>query len=135
MKIAITVLMTLVLAVVSGCESSSERGGSVLKGEGFRITVPTFNTEIKQGETKNIIVTLERGDYFKQDVKLQINATKGISVEPTKVLVKASDTPEVQLQISAPTDAAIGSYQVSIKGTPTTGEPTSTEFDVAVENP
>jgi len=29
-------------------------------------------------------------------------------------------------------DAAIGDYRVSVKGTPTTGEPTSTEFLVKV---
>ena len=32
MKIAITMVMALVLAAVSGCESSSERGGGMAKG-------------------------------------------------------------------------------------------------------
>ena len=50
MKTAITIVMTLVLATVYGCQSSSPQGGSVLKGEGFKIAVPTFSTEIKQGE-------------------------------------------------------------------------------------
>ena len=135
MKIAIAMVMTLVLAGVSGCESSSERGGSVLKGEGFKIAVPTFSTEVKQGETKNVTVSLERGEYFKRDVKLQIKASQGISVEPTKVWVKASDTSDVQLQISAAKDAALGEYQVSVKGTPKTGEPTSTKFNVNVVAP
>jgi uncharacterized membrane protein len=133
MKSAIA--MVLVLAVVSGCHSSSERGGGMTKDVGFKIVVPTFSTEVKQGETRNVTISLARGDYFKQDVKLQINTSKGISVEPTKVLVKASDTPDVQLQISAAKDASLGSYQVSVKGTPTTGEPTSTEFNVTVATP
>ena len=135
MKIAIAMVMTLVLAVVSGCESSSERGGGMSKDVGFKIAVPTFSTEVKQGETKDVTISLERGQYFKQDVKLQINASKGISVEPTKVLVKASDTPDVQLQISAAKDAAIGEYHVSVMGIPKTGESTSTEFNVNVVAP
>ena len=135
MKVVITVVMALVMAAMYGCQSSSERGGSVLEGEGFKIAVPMFSNEVKQGETKNVTVSLERGEYFKQDVKLHIKASPGISVEPTKVLVKASDTPDVQLQISAAKDAAIGSYPVSVKGTPTTGEPTSTEFNVSVVAP
>ena len=135
MKVLITVVMTLALAAMYGCESSSERGGSVLKGEGFKIAAPTFSTEVKQGETKNVTVALKRGEYFKRDVKLQIEASSGISVEPTKVMVKASDSPDVQLQISAPKDAAIGSYQISVKGTPETGESTSTMFNVKVVAP
>ena len=135
MKNAIAIVMTLVLATVSGCSSSSEKGGSVVKGEGFKIAVPTLDVKLKQGETKNFTVSLERGDYFKQDVKLQIEASKGISVEPTSVKIKASEKPEVQLQIAAPKDAALGEYPVVVKGTPETGEPTTTEFIVKVISP
>jgi uncharacterized membrane protein len=132
MKKTITIVVTLVLATVCGCQSSSSRGGGAFKDEGFTIAVPTFRTEIKQGQTQNVTVLLERGKYFKQDVKLQIEATEGISVEPTKVLVKAGDKPDVQLQISAGKDAAIGEYRVLVKGTPKAGESTSTEFNVKV---
>ena len=135
MKNAIAVVMTLALVVVSSCQSSSSRGGSVLKGEGFKIAVPTFTTEIKQGEVQSVTVSLERGDYFKQDVNLQIEAFKGISVDPTSVIIKASDKPDVQLRITVPKDAALGGYLVSVKGTPKTGEPASTEFNVKVVSP
>jgi uncharacterized membrane protein len=80
-------------------------------------------------------VTLHREKFFKQDVRLQVSASSGISVTPTDVLVKASDTPEVQLQIAAPKDAALGEYRVRIKGTPETGQPTSTEIKVKVVGP
>ena len=135
MKTVITIVMTLVLATISGCYSSSEKGGSVVKGEGFKIAVPTLDVKLKQGETQSVTVSLERGDYFKQDVKLQIEASKGISVEPTSVVIKASDTPDVQLRIAAAQDAALGEYSVSVKGTPKTGESTSTKFTVKVVSP
>ena len=136
MKTAITIVMTLVLATVYGCQSNSPKGGSVLKGEGFKVAVPTFATEIKQGEVHSVAISLERGDYFKQDVKLQIEAAKGISVDPTSVVIKASDKPDVQLRITVPKNAALGVYRVSVNGTPTkTGSPTSTEFDVKVVTP
>lgn len=102
---------------------------------GFKIAVPTFSTAIKQGEVKNVTVSIERGDYFKQDVKLQIQASTGISVEPTSVIVKASDTPDVQVRIATPQNAALGEYLVSIMGIPKTGEPTSTGFVVKVVSP
>jgi uncharacterized membrane protein len=135
MKKVIMIVVTLALVTVYGCQSSSSRGGSVLKGEGFKIAVPTYDTEVKQGDVRTITVSLERGESFKQDVRFQINTTKGISVDPTNILVKANEKPDVQLQIMVPKDAALGEYSVSVKGTPDTGEPTSTSFDVQVVSP
>jgi uncharacterized membrane protein len=135
MKTAITIVMTLTLASISGCQSSSPRGGGMTKGVGFKIAVPTFSTEIKQGQTQNVTVSLERGAYFKQEVKLEIQASKGISVDPTNVLVKASESPDIQVRIAATKDTALGAYRVSVKGTPKTGEPTSTAFTVTVVAP
>jgi uncharacterized membrane protein len=136
MKITITIMLTLALAAISGCQSSSSaRGGGMTRDVGFKIAVPTYDTEVKQGEVRTVTVSLKRGDFFKQDVRLQINTTKGISVDPTNILVKANEKPDVQLQITVPKDAAFGEYSVSVKGTPETGEPTSTSFDVKVVSP
>jgi uncharacterized membrane protein len=128
----------LALMIVSGCytvQSKSAEGGSTLKGESFKISVPYFETKIKQGETRTVSISLKRGDYFKQDVKLEIEAADGISVAPAKILVKASDSADVQLMITAHKSAALGEYKVSVMGTPETGEATSTEFDVKVVSP
>ena len=134
--IAITIMLTLVLAAVS-LATDSPKGGSVVKDQGFNISVPSFDTKVKQGETQAVTISLQRGDSFKQDVKLQIKLSKGegISIAPAKVVVKASDKPEVQIKITAPKDAALGEYNISVKGTPTTGEPTSVEFKVKVIAP
>jgi uncharacterized membrane protein len=129
--IAMTVVLTLVLAAVSR-GTDSPKGGSVGKGEGFKIDVPTLDTKVKPGEIQTVTIKLQRGESFKQDVKLQIEAAKGISIDPAKVLVKAGDKPDVQLTITAPKDAALGEYIVSVTGTPETGEPTSVEFKVKV---
>ena len=132
--LAITIVLTLVLAAVS-LATDSPKGGSVAKGEGFYISVPSFDTQVKQGETQNVTIKIERGESFKQDVKLQIEAVKGISVDPAKVTVKAGDKPEVQIAITVSKKAALGEHKVSVKGTPTTGEPTSVEFKVKVIAP
>ena len=135
--IAFTIVVALVLAAVSGCEDKPKggpKGGSVGKGESFKIDVPTFDVKVKQGETQSVTIELERGESFKQDVKLKIESAKGISVEPGKILVKASDKPEVALTITVPKDAALGNYKVTVTGTPATGEPTSVKFKVKVVN-
>ena len=135
MKTAITILMTLTLATISGCHSSSPRGGGMTTDVGFKIAVPNFDTDVKQGEVRAVTVSLQRGESFKQDVRLQIQPSEGISVDPTDVLVKASASPEVQIRITATKNTALGAYVVSVKGTPKTGEPTSTAFTVKVVAP
>jgi uncharacterized membrane protein len=133
MKTAMAIVMTLALTVVVGC--MSPRGGGMSEDEGFKIAVPTFTTDVKQGDRQTISVTLHREKFFKQNVRLQVSASRGISVTPTDVLVKASDTPEVQLQIAAPRDAALGEYRVFVKGTPETGTSASIEIKVKVVTP
>jgi uncharacterized membrane protein len=133
MKTAMAIVMTLALTVVFGC--GSPKGGGMSSDEGFRISTPFFTTDIQQGDRKTVTVSVKRDEFFKQNVRLQVSASSGISVTPTDVLVKANDTPEVQLQIAAPKDAALGEYRVRIKGTPETGQPTSTEIKVKVVGP
>ncbi len=135
MKNAIRIMLMLALVPMLGCQSSSPRGGGMTKDVGFKISVPTFNTEIKQGQTQNVTISLERGDYFKEDVTLKIETSTGIRIDPTMVMIKASENPEVQLRIAAAQNAAFGEYRISVKGIPETGEPTSTTFTVKVVAP
>ena len=133
MKTAITIAMSLSLMIVLGCESP--RGGGMSGGEGFKIVTPTFTTQIKQGETESVTISLNRGDYFKRDVTLEIKASKGISVEPTKAVVKGNEQPDVHIRITAAKDADLGEDKIFVKGTPETGEATSTEITVKVVAP
>ena len=135
MKTAMALAMTLVMATVCGCRSSSPRGGALEKQQGFKIQVRRFTLGIKQGDTETVRVSLRRGDYFKQDVRLQLNVPQGLTIEPNDVLIKASDAPDVELQVAAAMDAALGKYRIAIKGTPATGQPTSDEFTVEVKTP
>ena len=91
-----------------------------------------LETDIKQGNSQTVTVSLQRGDYFKQDVAVEIKSTAGITVTPASVLVKASESPTLQVQITASKDAALGDYGVFVTGTPPTGEPTSANFNVKV---
>lgn len=129
----IMVVLTLVLAGAS-MGKDSPMGGSIAEGEGFKIDVPTLDVKVKQGEIQTINIKLQRGASFKQDVMLELQTADDISITPDKILVKASDKPEVQFTIEVPKDAAIGKYIVSVTGTPETGDPTSVEFKVRVIN-
>jgi uncharacterized membrane protein len=132
MKIPTLIFMILVALTTAGCHQTqvSSQGGITPINEQFSITVPKSET-IKQGSSDSITITLNRGDYFKRDVELVVSAT-GISVTPGDVMVRASDKPDVQFQITVDREAAIGDYPVTVTGTPASGSATSTVFTVAV---
>jgi len=125
-------IMTLALLTATGCHSTQESrtGGIAPTNEAFSITVPKSNS-VKQGTNTALTVVLNRGGDFKRDVQLDITTT-GITITPNHILVKASDKPEVICQIAVARDASIGDYHVTVTGTPTTGETTSTIFTVSV---
>lgn len=136
MKATMITMLVAALAASTGCQStSSTRGGSMLKGQGFTIAAPTRALQIKQGHIQSVPITVERGDFFKQDVRLQIDTTPGLNVDPASVTVKASDSPDLPLRIAAAQNAALGDYRVTVRATPSTGEPTSTMFIVRVVSP
>jgi uncharacterized membrane protein len=133
MRTVTALAMMLVLASFCGCRSTSPKGGVTTKEQGFTIKVRRFTLGIKQGDVETAKVSIRRSDYFKKDVHLEIDVPEGLTIEPNDVLVKASDRPDVELRITAHTDAALGKYRVAIKGTPASGQPTSEELLVEVK--
>jgi hypothetical protein len=131
MRNAIVIVTTLAMITAFGC-AMSPRGGGMTKDVGFKVAVPTFATNVKQGEVQNVTLSLHRGSYFKDDVTLELKTTAGLSIDPNSILVKASDAPNVQFRIAAANDAALSDYRVDVTATPATGQPTSVQFIVRV---
>ena len=122
----------LILAIVfTGCKKKSDLGGGA-GSDTFRIVVPAMPTDVKQGETQTLRVSVERGNGFKQQVSVEVEVPVGIQVEPVKFKIEASDKGDVQLAITASDDAAIGEHKILIKATPDKGESTETEFKISI---
>ena len=132
-KLMSTVFMGALLGAVilTGCKSKSEAGGGA-GNDTFKIVVPAMATDVKQGEIQTVRVAVERGDGFKQRVKLELKSHAGIQVEPSAATVQPGDKGDVQLKITAATDAPLGEHKIMVKGTPDKGEPTETEFTITV---
>ena len=125
------VLAFIAAATLTGCDTKSEQGGGA-GNDTFRIVVPTMTADVKQGEIQTVRVSLERGDAFKQGVRLELKAPTGVQVDPSDATVKPGDKGDIQLKISAAKDAPIGEQKILVKGTPDKGERTETEFRITV---
>ena len=117
-------------AVLMGCKKSEEGGRA--GNDTFRVVVPAMTTDVKQGEIQTVRMSVERGEGFKQAVKLEVKAPAGIQVDPSSTTVQLGDKGDVQLKITVAKDAPIGEHKILVKGTPDKGEPTETEFKITV---
>jgi len=127
-------LPLIALSLLVGCAESSPRGGGMTSSDSFRVVVPE-QIVLQQGAVQTINVDLQRGDLFKQDVKLDIHPDRGLSVDPGSVLVKASQPGTALIKLGAAKDAPLGEYRVIINGTPYAGSSTVTEMRVKVVQP
>lgn len=125
---------TLALTGLVGCNKSSE-GGAPGTANSFKVSGPTMATTLKQGDKQTVTITLERGADFKQTVKLDSNAPKGLKVDFDKSTVKASDAKEVSLSITAEKDAPLGDHVVKVMAKPETGNETTVDVKVTVVAP
>jgi uncharacterized membrane protein len=135
MKLLSSAVVSLGLLAVVGCNTSPPggSGSGVAKKATFDIHAPATSTALKQGDTKEVKLTISRGKDFHEDVDLAFSAPEGITVDPASQTVKASDDKEVTVKVTAAKDAAVSEHEVKVTGTPKTGNATSVTFKVKVE--
>jgi len=140
MKKLFAALATVGLAFAVGCSNESPPSGP---GAGkdkdkpkdsantFTLKAPATDTDLKQGETKEVKVSISRGKDFKEDVTLKYDVPAGVKVDGPGA-IKAGEG-EAVLKVSADKDAAEGKKTVTVTGKPATGDAVSTKFDVDVK--
>src|SRR5439155_16886639 len=95
-------LATLGLVALVGCNTSppggsggsrgtAGSGGGTSRSATFNIKAPTLSTSLRQGETKEVEITVDRGKDFHDDVSLKFDAPAGLKVDPATTTVKAGD--------------------------------------------
>jgi len=142
------VLVCSALAVCFGCnQNKSAPGGpgapgsttrSAGKSDTFTVTPPSGTTDIKQGQSKEITISVNRGKDFKQNVKLTVSTdAKGVMVKPETAELRASESAtSLKFTLEAGKDAAMGDHMVTVKASPEgAGEPTQSSFKINVTAP
>jgi uncharacterized membrane protein len=124
-----------------GADKDKDKKGRVEKAEDklrqaedtFNLSVPTFSTKIKQGESKEVTVGISRGKNFDEDVTLSFdNLPKGVTVEPAKATIKHGDK-EAKLTFKAADDAALGDFTVKVTGHPQKGGDATNDLKLTVQ--
>jgi uncharacterized membrane protein len=146
MKKRCAILIVSAFVVTVGCNQSEPGGPGAKKAdnknvvtgspknETFRISAPATTTTLKQGEKKEIDVTVDRSSDFKQDVTLAFKGDSGVTVAPSSATVKASDKDtKVKVTVAAEKDAPIGEATIHVTARPQTGESTQADFKVNVK--
>ena len=127
MKLFMTLLLAGTFTVAIGCDSGSKGPSSKTtpSGEAAEGSI-TLNEpdklEIKQGETKDVEINIERNEY-KGDVELMFAETPGLKVL-TKDLTLKDDKSSTTVKIMAEETAVVGAITDGVKITakPTTGK-------------
>jgi uncharacterized membrane protein len=114
-----------------GCNRSPE-GGTPGTDNSFRLKGGTIPTSIKQGDSESVKVSIDRDRNFQQAVRLEAKAPAQVTASIDRNLVKAGESPDVNVQIKPKEDAAPGEYTVTVTGTPDSGSPTNLELKVTV---
>src|ERR1043165_372119 len=99
-------LVGLMLVGLVGC-NHREPGGGADKAHQFTISGPVLSTSIKRGETQTVAIKVDRGNDFKQSVKLKAEPPTGVEATLSQNTLAPSDKGEVSLKITATSQAAL----------------------------
>lgn len=116
----------------TGSNASNKFKINVDKKETFTVSVPTFSTTVKQGETKAVSISISRDKNFNEDVTLSFaDLPKGVTMEPASPIIKHGDT-EAKLMLKSEGDASLGDFTVKVTGHPVKGADASHDFKITV---
>jgi len=126
MKQVLAGLLIVGLVAFVGCNKATgptNKGSNAAESEKFSVKAPTTATTIKQGESKEVKVTVSKGKDFKEDITLMFETDKGLSVDPKEAVYKASDTSGTMIvKVTADKDAPIGNAHIKVKSKPAGGD-------------
>lgn len=136
MRVGLLTAAVLAVAFAGGCGNTSNTGGnpaSPNKADKFTIKAPMTATTIKQGDRQTVTLTLDRGSDFKEAVSLAAEAPKGLKAELASKTVQPGEPADVTLTIEADKEAALADHVIKVTGTPKTGNATSVDVKVKVD--
>ena len=115
-----------------GADAANEFKISVEKKDTFTLSVPSSSTGLKQGERKEVSISIKRDKHFDEDVALKFDdMPKGVTIDPAAPIIKHGET-EAKLMVKVADDAATGDFTIKVTGHPSNGPDAEHDFKLAV---
>ena len=103
------------------------------KNNTFTLKVPEMTTTVDQGKKEDVTISINRGSQFKETVRIQFRAPKGVTITPAEPVIQAGQD-KVTVSIQATTDAAAGKSNIEVTAVPENGRSVSLEMPVQVKH-
>ncbi len=85
----------------------------------FSLSVPFDTVKLTQGEEKSILIGINRGENFREEVAIEVSdLPEGVTLETAKPVIETGDT-DVTLLLKATPDAAVGDFTFKVTGSTT----------------
>ena len=97
------------------------------KNNTFTLEVPKMTTSVNRGKKEDVTISISRGSEFKESVKLQFHAPKGVTVTPAEPVIQAGQN-KVTITIQAAGDAPAGKANIDVTAVPQTGKSVSLQM-------
>lgn len=99
----------------------------------FSLSIPFESVTLTQGEEKSMLIGINRGENFREEVKIEVtDLPQGVTLETSKPVIQLGDT-DATLMLKAAPDASVGDFTFMVKGlTASSGADFSKEVNLTV---
>ncbi len=116
----------------SGADATNTFKITVNKIDSFTVTVPTFSTTVKQGETTAVSIGIKRMKHFDEDVTLTFkDLPRGVTLDPASPVIKHGET-DAKLMLKSEGGASLGDFTIKVTGHPTKGADAAHDLKITV---
>jgi uncharacterized membrane protein len=98
----------------------------------FTLKLPEMTTTVRPGKKEEVTISISRGSAFKESVKIQFRAPKGVTITPTDPVIAAGQN-KVSVTVQSTKEAAVGKTKIEVMAVPESGRSVSLEMPIEVK--
>jgi uncharacterized membrane protein len=98
----------------------------------FTLKVPEMTTTVRPGKTEELTISISRGSAFRESVKIQFRAPKGVTITPIEPVIPAGQD-KVSVTVQSTKNASVGKTHVEVMAIPESGRSVSLEMPIEVK--
>ena len=98
----------------------------------FTLKVPEMTTTVRPGKKEEVTISISRGRAFKESVKLQFRAPKGVTITPAEPVIAAGQN-KVSVTVQSTKEASVGKTKIEVMAVPESGRSVSLEMPIEVK--